>query len=224
MTSNSPLKRASLLGSIVYLSILSRSRLTPGTVSTSPSKEAEIWNSLKRQAATQPVVALERPTWSLIMTGVLILDPTRVLTRMSKSDSRGAAELQTGILMWTSPGNLAFNPSMTLLRVTSSLTSTSFSALLMSTNLSLPPFSLARPSITLINSSSSAFAESRVTFPSSAYSPILFGGRAQMGSPLTYTFGSWRRLNQMIFPSLGYVPVTLVRAASNPAMMGCPQQ
>merc|ERR1719483_1692245 len=97
MTSNSPLKRASLLGFILYLSILSRSRLTPGTVSTRPSKEAEIWNSLKRQAATQPVVALERPTWSLMMTGVLMFEPIRVLTRMSKSPSRGAAELQTGI-------------------------------------------------------------------------------------------------------------------------------
>merc|ERR1719206_311682 len=143
MTSNSPLKRASLLGSILYLSILSKSRLTPGTVSTRPSNEAEIWNSLNRQAATQPVVALERPTWSLMITGVLMLVPIRVLTRMSKSVSRGAAELQTGILMWTSPGNLAFKPSITLLRVTSSLTSTSFSALLMSTNLSLPSFSFA---------------------------------------------------------------------------------
>merc|ERR1719318_374927 len=57
------------------------------------------------------------------MTGVLMLVPIRVLTRMSKSVSRGAAELQTGILMWTSPGNFSFNPSMTLLRVTTSLTS-----------------------------------------------------------------------------------------------------
>merc|ERR1719184_676535 len=52
---------------MVYLSILRRSRLTPGTVSTSPSKEALIWNSLNRQAMTQAVVALERPTWSLMM-------------------------------------------------------------------------------------------------------------------------------------------------------------
>merc|ERR1719239_1890404 len=66
---NSPLKRGSLAGSIVYLSIFSRSRLTPGTVSTRPSKEALIWNSLNRQAMTQPVVALESPTWSLTMIG-----------------------------------------------------------------------------------------------------------------------------------------------------------
>merc|ERR1712200_8883 len=37
ITSNSPLKRGSLDMSILYLSILRRSRLTPGTVSTSPS-------------------------------------------------------------------------------------------------------------------------------------------------------------------------------------------
>merc|ERR1719370_2006991 len=77
-TGNSPLKRGSLAGSIVYLSIFSRSKLTPGTVSTRPSKEALIWNSLKRQAMTQPVVALESPTWSLTMMGVLIELPTKV--------------------------------------------------------------------------------------------------------------------------------------------------
>merc|ERR1712106_755589 len=85
-----------LEGSIVYLSILSRSRFTPGTVSTSPSKEALIWNSLKGQAMTLPVVALESPTWSVTMTGVLMEVPTRVLQMMSKSVSRGEAELQTG--------------------------------------------------------------------------------------------------------------------------------
>merc|ERR1719339_523886 len=58
-TGNSPRSIGCLAGSIVYLSILSRSRFTPGTVSTSPSKEALIWNSLKRQAMTLPVVALE---------------------------------------------------------------------------------------------------------------------------------------------------------------------
>ena len=57
---------------MTYLSVLSKAALTPGTVSTRPSNEAEIWNSLKRQAMTQPVVALESPTWSLTMTGVLI--------------------------------------------------------------------------------------------------------------------------------------------------------
>merc|ERR1719362_2631037 len=98
-TGNSPLKRGSLAGSIVYLSIFSRSKLTPGTVSTRPSKEALIWNSLNRQAMTQPVVALESPTWSLTMTGVLMEVPTRVLQMMSKSASLGAAELQTGTLI-----------------------------------------------------------------------------------------------------------------------------
>merc|ERR1711874_843999 len=84
MTSNSPPKRASLLGSILYLSILRRDRSMPGTVSTSPSKEAEIWN------------ALERPTWSLTMMGVLMAVPTRVLTMMSKSVSRGGARVADG--------------------------------------------------------------------------------------------------------------------------------
>merc|ERR1719250_223271 len=97
-TSNSPLNRVSFSGSMTYLSVFRRDALIPGTVSIRPSNEAEIWNSLKRQAMTQPVVALERPTWSLTMTGVLIAVPTRVLTMMSKSDSRGDAELQTGTL------------------------------------------------------------------------------------------------------------------------------
>merc|ERR1719192_3165745 len=119
---------------MLYLSILRRSRLTPGTVSTSPSWEAASWNSLKRQAATQPVVDLERPTWQLTMTGQLT----------------------------------------------------------------------AGPSTTLMNSSSSFLTESRVTLPSSAYSPILLGGRAQMGLPFTYTSGSWRMLSQMILLVLGY--------------------
>merc|ERR1712134_488 len=142
---------------MLYLSILRRSRLTPGTVSTSPSQEAASWNSLKRQAATQPVVDLERPTWQLTMTGQLTAEPSRVLQRVSKSASVGAAELQTGILWWTRPGN----------------------------------------------SSSSFLTESRVTLPSSAYSPILLGGRAQMGLPFTYTIGSWRMLSQMILLVLG---------------------
>merc|ERR1719403_584955 len=95
-TGNSPLKRGSFEGSMVYLSILSRSRFTPGTVSTRPSKDALIWNSLKRQAITLSVVALERPTWSVTMTGVLMEVPTKVLQMMSKSVSRGEAELHTG--------------------------------------------------------------------------------------------------------------------------------
>merc|ERR1712061_233113 len=57
-----------------------------------PSKEALIWNSLNRQAMTQPVVALERPTWSLTMMGVLMEVPTRVLQMMSKSASLGVAD------------------------------------------------------------------------------------------------------------------------------------
>merc|ERR1711945_53011 len=130
---------------MVYLSIFSRSRLTPGTVSTRPSKEALIWNSLKRQAMTQAVVALERPTWSLMMTGVLMLVPIRVLQMMSKSVSWGAAELQTGTLQWTSPGYFSFRPSITWLRLLSSLTSSSDSFLLMSTTLSLPPLMLFLP-------------------------------------------------------------------------------
>merc|ERR1719397_1273844 len=93
------------------VSIFSRLRFMPGTVSTRPSKEEVIWNSLKRQATTQPVVALERPTWSLMMTGVVMALPSRVWVMMSKSVSRGAAELQTGTLMCTRPGNFSFNRS-----------------------------------------------------------------------------------------------------------------
>merc|ERR1719419_1560804 len=77
-TSNSPLKRVSFAGFIVYLSVFKRAALTPGTVSTRPSKDAEIWNSLKRQAITHPVVALDKPTWSLTITGVLMAVPMRV--------------------------------------------------------------------------------------------------------------------------------------------------
>ena len=43
-------------------------------------------------------------TWSLMMTGQLMVVPTRVCTRMSKSASVGEAELHTGILMWCRPG------------------------------------------------------------------------------------------------------------------------
>merc|ERR1719216_64619 len=110
---------------MLYLSILRRVRSIPGTVSMRPSKEAEIWNSLYRQAATQPVVALERPTWSLTMMGVLMAVPTRVLTMMSKSVSRGAPELQTGTLQWTRPGYFSFSPSMVALRVLMLFTSIS---------------------------------------------------------------------------------------------------
>merc|ERR1719402_585669 len=93
---------ASFVGAMVYLSIFRRSRFIPGTVSTRPSQEALIWNSLKRQAITHPVVALESPTWSLTMTGVLMELPTKVAQIMSKSVSKGEAELQIGTLIWTS--------------------------------------------------------------------------------------------------------------------------
>merc|ERR1711988_1770072 len=161
-----------------------RTKRTPGTVSTRPSLEAASWNSLKRQAPTQPVVDLDRPTWQLTMTGVLTAEPCRVLHRLSKSVSVGAAELQTGILMWTSPGKVSFSFSITLDRVIRSLTSTS-DFLLTSITLILPSAPLARPSRTLINSSSSFLTDSLVTSPSSAYSPILLGGLAHTGLPLT---------------------------------------
>merc|ERR1719195_1197268 len=199
-TSNSPLKSASLLGSITYLSVLSRVGVTPGTVSTRPSKLAEIWNSLKRQLMTQPVVARDSPTWSLTMTGVLMVVPTRVLHRMSQSVSRGEAELQTGTRQWISPGNFSFICSTTWLRLFSSLTSTSDSFLLTSTILSLPPLVLFLPSHSPRKAFSCSLMMSLVTPPSSAYSPILLAGRAQIGVPLTYTVGSWRRLNQMMGP------------------------
>merc|ERR1719356_935380 len=169
----------------VYLSVLRREAFTPGTVSTRPSKLAEIWNSLNRQAATQPVVARERPTWSLTMTGVLMVVPTRVLQMMSKSVSKGEAELQTGTLQWISPGNFSFRPSMTWLRLLSSLTSISDSFLLTSTTLSFPPPTLFLPSHSPRKAVSWALMMSLVMLPSSAYSPILLAGRAQMGLPLT---------------------------------------
>merc|ERR1712001_370446 len=114
-----------------------------------------------------------------------------------------AGDSLDGTLMCTRPGKSAFRPSMVSERVFRSLTSTSFSSLLMVRYFSLPPFSLARPSTTFWNSSSSALTESLVTFPSSAYSPILLAGLAQMGSPLTYTLGSCLRFNQMMGLSLG---------------------
>merc|ERR1719333_198228 len=154
-------------------------------------------------AVTQPVVALERPTWSLTMMGVLMAVPTRVLTMMSKSVLRGAPELQTGTLQWTSPGYFSFSPSMVALRVLMLFTSISLAFLLMSTYFSLPPLASARSLHVLMKLTSCSLMLSLVTLPSSAYSPILLGGLAQRGSPLTYTVGSCLRLNQMIFPSLG---------------------
>ncbi len=61
------------------------------------------------------------------MTGALTLVPRSALTRVSKSDSSGAAELQTGILLWVRPGYFFLTSSMTSCRVISSLTSTSLS-------------------------------------------------------------------------------------------------
>ena len=48
----------------------------PETVSKRHSKEAEIWNSLKRQAITPPVVAPESPSWLFRVMGVFIDEPT----------------------------------------------------------------------------------------------------------------------------------------------------
>ena len=91
---------------------------------------------------------------------------------MSKSASEGAAELQVGILIWTSPGNSSFNWSTTLLRVVISVTCISDSFLLTSTTFSLPPLSAMRDSQTFKNSASSLSRSAPFTSPSSAYSPI----------------------------------------------------
>ena len=64
-----------------------------------------------------------------------------------------------------------------------------------------------------------------VTFPSSAYSPILFGGLAQQGLPLTYTMGSCRIFSQIMGPSFGHFsPQAFSIAAVNPSIVGWPQQ
>merc|ERR1712088_738143 len=191
ITSNSPRNRASFFMSI------------PGTVSTRPSKEALIWNSLKRQAATLPVVALDRPTWSLRMIGVLMELPTMAAVMVSKSTSLGDAELQMGTLMCTRPGNFSNRAAIDSWRVTMVFTSISFSCLLTSSTLTLLSLAFIWPSHTRTNSASSSSSCLLVTFPSSAYSPILFGGLAHTGSPLMYTVGSCLILNQMIFLSLG---------------------
>merc|ERR1711928_183428 len=68
---------------------------------------------------------------------------------LSKSVSRGEAEMQTGTRQGTRPGKSSFAFSIASERVVSSLTSTSFSSLLMVTYFSLPPFSFTRPSTTL---------------------------------------------------------------------------
>ena len=94
-------------------------------------------------------------TWQLTMTGALTLVPQRALQIVSKSGSSGDAELHTGTRLWTRPGYFSFNPSITLLRVTRSLTSMSLSFLATSITLSLPSAPFTLPSITLMNSSSS---------------------------------------------------------------------
>ena len=119
------------------------------------------------------------------MMGVLTELPTRVLEMMSKSVSVGAAELQTGTLMWTRPGNFSLRPSMASERLLSSLTSTSDCFLLTSTTLSLLPSASSLCLTVSRNSSSPFLTMSLVIPPSSAYSPILLGGLAQMGWPLT---------------------------------------
>merc|ERR1719225_2170247 len=72
--------------------------------------------------------------------------------------------------------------SITLLRLRISFTSFSVSFLLMSTTLSLPPLPAILFSHSSRNFTSVALAESLVTLPSSAYSPILFAAVA--GDPL----------------------------------------
>ena len=109
------------------------------------------------------------------MTGVLTLVPQSALQMVSKSGSRGAAELQTGMRLWVSPGYFSFNDSMTLLRVMSSLTSISLSFLLTSTTLSLPSAPFALPSITLINSSSSDLTDAPFRYKHNYYTPFIGG-------------------------------------------------
>ena len=72
-------------------------------------------------------------TWQLTITGQLMLYPRRALHSVSKSLSRGAAELQMGIRTCLRPGNFSWTPSITLARVTTSLASISLSFLLTST-------------------------------------------------------------------------------------------
>ena len=116
-------------------------------------------NMIQDELFSNSVRFLNSFTWQLTMTGALTFVPQRALQMVSKSGSRGAAELQTGTRLWTSPGYFSFKPSMTLLRVMSSLTSISLSFLPTSTTLSLPSAPFALPSITLMNSSSSALTE-----------------------------------------------------------------
>merc|ERR1719237_1390590 len=93
------------------------------------------------------------------MTGVVMALPRRVWVMMSKSVSRGAAELQTGTLIWTRPGNFSFMFSTTLLRLRISFTSFSDSFLLISTTFSLPPLPAILFSHSSRNFTSVAFAE-----------------------------------------------------------------
>merc|ERR550532_2800326 len=170
-----------------------------------PSYEAESWNSRKRQAHTHPVVDRDRPTWQLTITGQLTFVPNRAPHKVSKSGSNGDAELQTGMRLWVRPGNFSLRPSITSWRLITSSSLTSDSFLLTSTTLTLPPPSSALFFKTFTNSSSSAFTDARVTLPSSAYSPILPGGLAQTGFPLTYTMASCLMFNQTMGPSLGHL-------------------
>ena len=52
-------------------------------------------------------------TWQLTMTGQLTLVPIKALQRVSKSASKGAAELQIGIRLWVNLGYFSFKPSIT---------------------------------------------------------------------------------------------------------------
>merc|ERR1712223_715996 len=175
----------------------------------------------KRQAATEPVVDRDNPTWQLTITGQLTLDPTNVAQRASKSLSKGLAELQIGIRTWFKPGNFSLTPAITSVKLMISFASISLSFLETSTTLSFPPSSSAFFFNIRWNSASSFSTDSRVTSPNSAYSPILFGGLAQTGFPLTYKIGSCLMLSQIMGPSLGHLsPQAFSRAFSNPSLVG----
>ena len=95
-------------------------------------------------------------TWQLTMTGQLTLVPKRASQRVSKSASKGAAELQMGMRLWVNLGNCSLSPSMTSWRETISSTLISLSTLATLVTLTLPSLSSALFFKTLTNSSSSA--------------------------------------------------------------------
>merc|ERR1719180_573404 len=112
--------------------------------------------------------------------GVLMELPTMAAVIVSKSTSLGEAELQMGTLMCTRPGNFSSRAAIDSWSVTMVFTSISFSCLLTSRTLTLLSLAFIWPSHTLTNSASSSSSCLLVTFPNSAYSPILFGGLAHI--------------------------------------------